>query len=101
VRALAPTLVFDWQIPTLTGILEARAGNRAASAKALAGLRKVDDGTLHFQFAQLHARRGEIADALASVEAAYRTKAPGPRLHRRRSVSRPAAQRTALQGCAG
>jgi serine/threonine-protein kinase len=76
-RALIPKLVFDWQILTFTSILEARAGNRAASDKALDGLRKIDDGTLHFQFAEVHGQRGETAAALDSIEAAYRTRDPG------------------------
>lgn len=76
-RALIPRLGVDWQILTFTSILEARAGNRAASDKALEGLRKIDDGTLHFQFAEIHAQRGEPAAALDSIEAAYRTRDPG------------------------
>ena len=67
----------EWTWLTLSAMLEARAGNRAASDAALAGLRKIDDGTLHYQFAQVHAQRGEIAAALNSIEAAQKTGDPG------------------------
>jgi serine/threonine-protein kinase len=76
-RKLIPKLDEDWQRLTYTAMLEARAGNRAASDAALAGLRKIDDGTLHYQFAQILAVRGETAAALDEIEAAYRTRDPG------------------------
>jgi tetratricopeptide (TPR) repeat protein len=76
-RKVIPDIDADWNRFTLTAILEARAGNRVASDAALAALRGIDDGTLHYQFAQIHAERGETAAALDEIEAALRTKDPG------------------------
>jgi serine/threonine-protein kinase len=76
-RKLLPDVEIDWYRFTLAAMLEARAGNRAASDAALAAMRRIDDGLMHYQFAQIHAERGETALALDEIEAALRGKDPG------------------------
>lgn len=58
----------------LTAILEARAGNRAESDRALVQFRAVDSELKYSWSAAIHAQRGETALALDAVEAALRAK---------------------------
>jgi serine/threonine-protein kinase len=76
-RKLVPFLPEDWARAQLPAMLEAQAGNRAASDAALAAFRKLDDGSLHYQFAQIHAQRGEIPAALDAIEKALKSDDPG------------------------
>jgi tetratricopeptide (TPR) repeat protein len=52
-------------------IARARMGDRAGSDRELAALKRIDDGSLNFQFAQVHSMRGELELAVARLEAAY------------------------------
>jgi tetratricopeptide (TPR) repeat protein len=56
-----------------TGLAIARAGmgDRAGSDRELAELKKIDDGTLNVQFAEVYAQRGEPDQAAAALGAAY------------------------------
>jgi serine/threonine-protein kinase len=58
----------------LTAMLEARAGNRAASDGALAQFHALDAELKYAWLTAIHAQRGEIALALDAVEAALRAK---------------------------
>lgn len=76
-RQLVTFMPKGWQQLVLLALVEARAGNRAAADAALAAFRRLDDGTFHYQFATLHAQRGEIPAALDAIENALKTKDPG------------------------
>ncbi len=58
-------------------IIEARAGNRAASDAALLQLRKRGDDSINTYMATVHAQRGETAAALDALETALRSKEVG------------------------
>ena len=76
-RELVPRLSPAWMQSYSRALIEARAGNRAAADAALAAFRRLDDGTFHYQFAILHAQRGEIAAALDAIEKSLRAEDPG------------------------
>jgi tetratricopeptide (TPR) repeat protein len=57
-----------------TAIVEARAGNRAASDAALSLLRKRDNNSIDFHLATVYAQRGETGAAIDALEAALRHK---------------------------
>ena len=61
---------------TFAAVVEARAGNRAASDAALASLRRRDDQTLNYRLATVYAQRGETGSALAALEQSLRRKEP-------------------------
>lgn len=67
----------DWSRAKTLAILEARSGNRPAADAALAEFRKFDDGTVAYQFAQIHAQRGELPAALDAIETALKDRDPG------------------------
>jgi TolB-like protein/Tfp pilus assembly protein PilF len=67
----------DWNRLRGIAIARAKMGDRAAADEALADFRKVDDGSLNFQFAEIYAQRGELDSAIASLEAADRAADPG------------------------
>jgi TolB-like protein len=52
-------------------IARARMSDRPGSNRELAELRKLDDGSLNFQFAEVYAQRGESEQAVVALEAAY------------------------------
>jgi TolB-like protein len=52
-------------------IARARMGDRAGSDRELTELKKIDDGSLSFQFAEVHSMRGELELAISKLEAAY------------------------------
>ncbi|OYQ30771.1 hypothetical protein CHU93_06325 [Sandarakinorhabdus cyanobacteriorum] len=76
-RQLVPQVPKGWQQPFYRALIEAQAGNRAAADAALAAFRTLDNGTAHYQFAVLHAQRGEIPAALASIEKALKAQDAG------------------------
>lgn len=53
---------------TATALIEARAGNRAASDAALAALRERGAESINYVFASAHAQRGEAEAALGALE---------------------------------
>ena len=65
---------FPAQRLAFTAIVEARAGDRAASDAAMAALRKVDDVSINYRLASAHAQRGETFAALDALEAALRLR---------------------------
>jgi serine/threonine-protein kinase len=72
-RAGLPQLKLDWQRLAATAVIEARTGNRAASDAALAALEAINNDRFHYQLAQIHAQRGDKAQALASLDKALAT----------------------------
>ena len=60
----------------LSAIIEARAGNRLASNAALARLLSLDNATRDFALAEVQAQRGEVAEALASLDKAFASREP-------------------------
>jgi tetratricopeptide (TPR) repeat protein len=67
----------EWMRLQGLAIARARTGDRAAADKALAAFRAIDDGSLDYQFVQLHAQRGEIELAIAALERAWVKRDPG------------------------
>jgi TolB-like protein/Tfp pilus assembly protein PilF len=67
----------DWDRFRAESIARWRMGDRTASDRALADLRRIDDGSLNFQFAEVYAQRGEIDQAFAALDAAQRASDPG------------------------
>lgn len=61
-----------WDRPRGIAIAKARARDRAGSDAALAEFVKQDDGTLHYQFAQIYAQRGEVDRAFESLDRAWK-----------------------------
>ena len=53
------------------GIARERMGDRPGSDRALNELKKIDDGSLNYQFAQMHSMRGEVELAVTKLDAAY------------------------------
>jgi serine/threonine-protein kinase len=66
-----------WRRYWLQAIASAKLGDRAGSDKALASLKAIDDGTLGFQFATIHAVRGETELAFAQLDHALKSRDPG------------------------
>jgi tetratricopeptide (TPR) repeat protein len=67
----------DWDRFRAESIARWRMGDRAGSDRALADLKRIDDGSLNFQFAEVYAQRGQIDLAFATLEAAQRASDPG------------------------
>ncbi len=76
-RTLLPGVKPEIRYHYTAATLEAVAGNIAGSNAALAALRQGDNGQIDYQFAQIHAVRGETALALAAIEAAWTARDPG------------------------
>lgn len=68
---------FEWVRLLGEAIATARLGDRKAADRAFAEFRKLDDGLLDYQFAQIHAQRGETELALAALEQAWVKRDPG------------------------
>ena len=58
-------------------ILYARQGNRAASEAALRRAQLLNGDSSHYQYADVHAQRGEIDEAFASLDRAWAFRDPG------------------------
>jgi serine/threonine-protein kinase len=58
-------------------ILFERQGNRAASDAALKRAQQVHGDAAHYQYADIHAQRGEIDEAFASLDRAWQFRDPG------------------------
>ena len=67
----------EWARLLGEAIATARLGDRKAADRAFAEFRKMDDGLLDYQFAQIHAQRGETELALAALEQAWVKRDPG------------------------
>lgn len=65
-----------WVRLTCEAIAHAKLGDRAASDRALAALKALDDGSF-YQQAEVHAMRGEIELALAALARAVAARDPG------------------------
>lgn len=76
-RPILAQLPQGWQRQMMAVIVAARTGRRAESDTVLAQMRAADPGTLKYQFAEMHAQRGEVAAALAALDAALRIRDPG------------------------
>ncbi len=76
-RNLLPDVKPDFRHHYTSAILEARAGNPAASNAALVALRKRDNGQIYYQFAEVFASRGETPAALDALESAWAARDPG------------------------
>jgi TolB-like protein len=76
-RALLPTVVPEHARFAFTAIVEARAGNRAASDFALMQLRSKSYDSINSFLAIVHAQRGEPVAALAALETAIEFKEVG------------------------
>jgi hypothetical protein len=55
----------------------AQLGDEAASDRALARLRELGEDAMHYQIAQVHAMRGEVDQAFASLELAWKFRDTG------------------------
>ena len=62
---------------TSEAILAARVGDRAASGRILEGLRKEFGDAANWQYAQVHAQRGEGDQALAALHKGFTVRDPG------------------------
>ena len=58
-------------------ILFARQGNRAASDAAFKRAQQVNGDSAHYQYADIHAQRGEKEEAFASLDRAWEFRDPG------------------------
>jgi tetratricopeptide (TPR) repeat protein len=58
-------------------ILYARQGNRAASDAALKRAQLLNGDAAHYQYAEIHAQRGETDEAFASLDRAWAFRDPG------------------------
>jgi tetratricopeptide (TPR) repeat protein len=58
-------------------ILYARQGNRAASDAALKRAQLLNGDSSHYQYADVHAQRGETDEAFASLDRAWAFRDPG------------------------
>jgi hypothetical protein len=67
----------DWDRLRGIAIARAKMGDPAAADRALADFRRIDDGSLNYQFAEIYAQRGEPDRAIAALEAAFRAADPG------------------------
>jgi TolB-like protein/tetratricopeptide (TPR) repeat protein len=76
-RQLVAKLTIPWLRALLLAIIEARSGNRPAADAALTAFRTFDDGSFAYQFAQIHAQRGELPAALDAIETALKDRDPG------------------------
>ena len=58
-------------------MLYARQGNRAASDAALKRAQQLNGDAAHYQYAEVHAQRGETEEAFASLDRAWSFRDPG------------------------
>jgi hypothetical protein len=58
-------------------ILYARQGNRAASEATLKRAQLLNGDSAHYQYADVHAQRGEIDETFASLDRAWAIRDPG------------------------
>jgi serine/threonine-protein kinase len=58
-------------------LLFARQGNRAASDAALRRAQQINGDAAHYQYADIHAQRGEKEEAFASLDRAWNFRDPG------------------------
>ena len=58
-------------------MLFARQGNRAASDAAFKRAQQVHGDAAHYQYADIHAQRGEKDEAFASLDRAWEFRDPG------------------------
>ena len=70
-------------------ILYARQGNRAASEAALKRAQVLNGDSAHYQYADVHAQRGEIDEAFASLDRAWAFHDPGLAIMKRDRWLRP------------
>ena len=62
---------------TYEAILDARTGDRQASDRSLAKMRQLFGDSAAYQYAQIHAQRGETQEALGALERAFAIRDPG------------------------
>jgi len=67
----------DWDRLRGEAIAANRLGDRGLAERKLVDLKAIDDGSLHFQFAEIYAAWGQREQALASLAAADRADDPG------------------------
>ena len=70
-------------------ILYARQGNRAASDAALKRAQLINGDSSHYQYADVHAQRGEIDETFASLERAWAFRDPGLAIMKKDRWMRP------------
>ena len=70
-------------------IVYGRQGNRAASDAALEHAQAVNGDAAHYQYADIHAQRGEADEAFASLERAWSFRDPGLAIMKRDPLLRP------------
>ena len=70
-------------------IIYGRQGNRAASDAALKRAQAVNGDAAHYQYADIHAQRGETDETFASLEKAWAFRDPGLAIMKRDSFLRP------------
>jgi len=73
-RPLPPDYLFRL---VAEAVISARQGNRAASDAALKRAQEVNGDGAHYQYADIHAQRGEADEAFASLERAWSFRDPG------------------------
>ncbi len=76
-RPLAEKLPEAWQRHSALAVIDAKLGDRAGSDRALAALKAIDDGTFGYQFAMIHAVRGETELAFDQLDKAVKAKDSG------------------------
>ncbi len=76
-RASAAKLPTDWLRYTYLSVIDAKLGDRVRSDKALAALKAIDDESLHYQFATIHAVRGETGLVFEHLDKAVAMRDPG------------------------
>jgi len=70
-------------------IIYGRQGNRTASDAALKHAQAVNGDAAHYQYADIHAQRGEADEAFASLERAWSFRDPGLAIMKRDPFLRP------------
>lgn len=70
-------------------IVYGRQGNRTASDAALKQAQAVNGDAAHYQYADIHAQRGEVDEAFASLERAWSFRDPGLAIMKRDPFLRP------------
>ena len=70
-------------------IIYGRQGNRAASDAALKHAQTVNGDAAHYQYADIHAQRGDVDEAFASLERAWSFRDPGLAIMKRDPFLRP------------
>ena len=70
-------------------IIYGRQGNRAASDAALKRAQATNGDAAHYQYADIHAQRGEADEAFASLERAWSFRDPGLAIMKRDPFLRP------------